>query len=83
MSTDASILRGMNAMAMDREITYVSVSEAAEFLQVTPRRVHQFIDDGRLPAKRLNNRFALLSMQDLEEFRNQPRFSGGKGHRKK
>lgn len=70
-------------MATENQNSYLSVTEAAEFLQVSARRVRQFISTGRLPATRLSSRFAIVAKRDLEQFKEQPRFSGKKGHLKK
>ncbi len=53
-----------------------TVAEAARMLDVSPRRVLQFITEGRLSAQRVNARMYLLDVNDVEKFAKQPRETG-------
>lgn len=61
----------------------LTVCEAAAILKVTPRRVHDFIADGRLRCVRKSPRLFLLRPRDVDRFSQLPRFSGAAGHKKK
>ena len=60
----------------------LTVAEAAAILKVTPRRVHHFLDSGRLPFIRKSPRLFLLRPRDVARFSRLPRFSGAAGHKK-
>lgn len=59
-----------------------TVAEAAQLLDVSPRRVLQFISEGRLPAQRVTPRLYLLNLEDVREFAKQPRETGNPGLKK-
>lgn len=70
-------------MADENEIT---VTEAADLLDVTRQRVLQFIDEGRLPARKIGPIY-LIQKADLEPLKNlkrgrprkaKPKAKGGK-----
>jgi len=50
---------------MNKETKLLSVIEAAEKLGVSRWRVNQFIDDGRLPAKKVGRSYVILE-SDLQ-----------------
>jgi excisionase family DNA binding protein len=50
---------------MSKEIKLLSVIEAAEKLGVSRWRVNQFINEGRLPAKKVGRSYIILE-SDLE-----------------
>ena len=50
---------------MSKEIKLLSVIEAAEKLGVSRWRVNQFINEGRLPAKKVGRSYVILE-SDLE-----------------
>lgn len=52
--------------------TFFSVDEAAAKLNVSPRRVHQFIAEKRLRAERLGRAY-LIPKESLDEFAKQDR----------
>ena len=60
-----------------------TVAEAAKLLKVSVRRVHDFITEGRLPAKMITPRLYLLDLKDIEKFAKIPRKTGAAGHAKK
>jgi len=70
-------------MAIEGNNTWLTVAEAARLLELTTCRIHQFIREGRLSSKRIGDRLLLVAMDDLERFRQIPRHTGKKGHRKK
>ena len=53
-----------------------TVAEAANILGVSPRRVLQFINEGRLPAQRVTARLYLLNVDDVKRFAKKPRETG-------
>jgi len=53
-----------------------TVAEAAKLLGVSPRRVLQFIEDGRLRAHRVTPRLYVLDRSEVEQFAKMPRESG-------
>lgn len=55
-----------------------TIQEAAKRLDVTPRRVLQFITQGRLRATKVNPRLYILRETDVEKFAKQPRAPGRK-----
>jgi excisionase family DNA binding protein len=55
----------------------MTVPEAAEYLGVIPRRVRQFIDEGRLPAQKLGRDW-VINESDLKEFASIPRIRTGR-----
>lgn len=56
---------------------WLSVTEAAELLGLTRRRVHDFIKDGRLPHKPAGNSFLVLRA-DVMKLKATPRPPGPK-----
>ena len=50
---------------MNKESNLLSVIEAAEKLGVSRIRVNQFIDEGRLPAKKIGRSYVILE-SDLQ-----------------
>ncbi len=54
---------------MSKEIKLLSVIEAAEKLGVSRWRVNQFINEGRLPAKKVGRSYIILE-SDLELIEN-------------
>ena len=60
----------------------LTVTEAAAVIGVSPRRVHKFLDEGRLPFVRKSPRLFLLRPQDVTRFAKLPRLSGAAGHKK-
>ncbi len=50
---------------MNKESNLLSVFEAAEKLGVSRIRVNQFIDEGRLPAKKIGRSYVILE-SDLQ-----------------
>lgn len=66
--------KGTKAMA--------TVAEAAGILGVSPRRVLQFITEGRLPAQRVTPRLYLLNVDDVRRFAKKPRETGNPNLRK-
>lgn len=59
-----------------------TVAEAAEILKVSPRRVLQFITEGRLAAQRVTPRLYLLNLDDVKRFAEKPRETGNPALRK-
>lgn len=59
-----------------------TVSEAAKVLDVSPRRVLQFIRDKRLKAQRVTPRLYLVDMEDVKRFKRMPRVVGNPAFRK-
>lgn len=53
-----------------------TVAEAAKILEVSPRRVLQFIREKRLRAQQVNARMYLLELDDVRKFKKQPRETG-------
>lgn len=53
----------------------LSLSEAAEIAGLSPSRLRQFIEDGRLRGKKVGNSWAILS-RDLDNFLGRPRTAG-------
>jgi excisionase family DNA binding protein len=53
-----------------------TVTEAAKILDVSPRRVLQFIAEKRLKAVRVSARLYLLNEADVRRFAKQPREAG-------
>jgi excisionase family DNA binding protein len=68
MISNNSKQNGINGMT--------TVAEAAKILDVSPRRVLQFIREKRLRAQQVNSRMYLLDIADVKEFRKQPRETG-------
>lgn len=60
----------------------LTVSEAADLLGVSPRRVHKFLSEGRLRYVRKSPRLFLLRPSDVRRFKLIPRLSGAAGHKK-
>ena len=60
----------------------LTVKEAAELIGVSVRRVHCFLDDGRLPFVRKSPRLFLIRPRDAERFAKIPRLTGAAGHKK-
>ena len=56
----------------------VTVSDAAKLLGVSRARVLQFIDDGRLAAKKVTPKLYLLELRDIRRFSAVPRTPGRK-----
>jgi len=54
---------------MNKESNLLSVIEAAEKLGVSRIRVNQFIDEGRLPAKKIGRSYVILE-SDLQLVKN-------------
>jgi excisionase family DNA binding protein len=52
---------------------YISVKEAAKIIGVSPRRVHDYIDKGQLPARSVGN-IRVLPIEEVQNF--QPKPSG-------
>ncbi len=59
------ILKEIILFIMSKEIKLLSVIEAAEKLGVSRWRVNQFINEGRLPAKKVGRSYIILE-SDLE-----------------
>lgn len=59
-----------------------TVAEAAKLLEVSPRRVLQFITEGRLSAQRVTPRLYLLDIEDVKQFAKTPRETGNPGLKK-
>jgi excisionase family DNA binding protein len=70
---------GRNSTGLERMAT---VAEAAKMLGVSPRRVLQFIEDGRLSAQRVTARLYVLDRAEVERFANTPREPGNPGQKK-
>lgn len=49
----------------------LSVSEAAKELNLSPRRIHDFIKDGRLPAEKIGV-YYVIKQADLELVKDRP-----------
>jgi len=62
---------------------WCTVSEAAEKLGLSPRRILQFVTGGRLPAWKVNSRMYLIADEELQKFSEIERASGAAGHQKK
>ena len=60
----------------------LTVTESAEHIGVTPRRVYRLIQDGRLRCVRKGPRTILLRPSDVKRFAAIPRLSGAAGHKK-
>lgn len=50
----------------------MTVKEAAEVVGVTPRRLRRYIEDGRLPARRVGARLFVLDEEEVRKFRPLP-----------
>ena len=59
-----------------------STAEAAEILNVTPIRVRQLIDQGRLKASRFNGQY-VLDRAEVEQFAKIPRKPGNPNLKKR
>lgn len=57
-----------------------TVKDAAKILKVSTRRVHQFIEDGRLRATPINPRMYMLDVNEVKKLASIPRKTGGAGH---
>jgi len=64
-------------MPTTRHRRYAKVAEAATYLQVTTRTIHQMIADGRLTAYRSGPRIVRLDLNEIDAAM-QP-FGGGNG----
>jgi excisionase family DNA binding protein len=64
------------------QLIMTTVAEAAQMLEVSPRRVLQFITEGRLRAQRVNSRLYLLDSREVERFAKLPRETGNPGLKK-
>lgn len=53
--------------SMPRETGFVTTDDAAEMLDVTARRVRQFIDEGRLPAQKIGRQW-IIKREDVLSF---------------
>jgi excisionase family DNA binding protein len=54
---------------------WMTVAEAARILKVSTRRVHQFIDEGRLEAEKIG-RDVFIRKPSVEALKRQPRRAG-------
>ena len=54
---------------------YLTVTETAEKLDVSPRRIRQFISEGRLQAKKIGKQY-IISKASLGKFIDKPRKVG-------
>lgn len=59
-----------------------TVTEAAKILDVSPRRVLQFIRENRLQAVRVNSRLYLIDAKEIKRFAKQSREPGNPLFRK-
>jgi excisionase family DNA binding protein len=59
----------------EEESEPISTTEAAERLGVSRKRVNQFIDQGRLPAKRIGKVW-IIDPKDLSLVENRPKKAG-------
>ncbi len=48
---------------------WISTQEAAEILRMTPRRVRDYINDGRLVGQKINPRLWMVKKRSVETFR--------------
>jgi len=56
--------------------SHVSVADAARELDVTPRRVVQLVNQGKLNAERVGKRFLLVERASVEHYRQTRRAAG-------
>ena len=59
-----------------------TVTEAAKILDVSPRRVLQFIRENRLQAVRVNSRLYLIDAKEITRFAKQSREPGNPAFKK-
>lgn len=60
-------------MAFDPQpIPFITIRQAADRLGVTPRRIHQYMRAGRLPAVLAGNYIYLIPLQNVLDFVRKP-----------
>lgn len=62
--------------------TMVTVSDAAKILGVSPCRVLQFIDDGRIKATKMTPRLYVIDIREVRRFSQIPRKPGRKSQKR-
>lgn len=72
MKTEVTALGGKS---LDLFEGYLTVSDVAEKLKVSPRRVRQFIGEGRLQAKKIGKQY-IIAKASLGAFADKPRKVG-------
>lgn len=61
-----------------KNATVISVADAAEILDVTPGRVRQLIDEGRIVAHHLSERALAVELKSVQEYAKSYRKPGPK-----
>ncbi|AZS06826.1 helix-turn-helix DNA binding protein [Mycobacterium phage Raela] len=61
----------MENIVTDRENTWLSIAEAAEYLGVNPRTVRRYMRLGRLEASRVSNKVVRIRLADIDRFMEQ------------
>lgn len=61
-----------------KNATVVSVADAAKMLKVTPGRVRQLIDEGKLVGHHLSERALAVELQSVQEYKGAYRKPGPK-----
>lgn len=66
MLTDLQKQQNGTKAGSDSKVDYLSVNEAAEFLQVTPGSIYRYVMTGILPKKKFGNKL-YFKKKNLEE----------------